>query len=493
MRRIVVVLVVGVIVLALIVGILFMVPRGKEDITIVSINDLHGALLPEARSWSNGEEVGGLAHMAGYITELEKEKPTLLIDVGDAFQGRPVSNLFYGDSVIDCYNAMGVDALVVGNHEFDWGKDVLEGLMDRADFPFLSANVLYEGREFFEPYLVKEVGGQTVQVIGVTTELTPEITEKKKLEGFEFTDAAEAVKKYYDESYDLVVVAGHMGVEDEGAEGFLVFQNSGVPVDVFLGGHTHEKADWTYDNCTFVEAYSYGTAIGVVNLTDEGHSAEVIDVLSEYEDGRIDDIIDDYYERIEDEMERTLAFCPSTLKRNSKGESAIGDWICDSIRGSFDASVVLMNSGGIRADLERGDVTVGDIYAMMPFDNTIVLVELTGSQLKEALESGVATDGSGGLLHGIVQVSGLNFTWDPKAPNGQKVKNVYVDGRPLGSDAGYLVATNSFMAGGGDGYYVFGQGSGLVDTGVLVRDLLLQSAGSGKKIDARVDGRIKVV
>lgn len=493
MRRIVVTLIVGIIVVALVVGLFFMMPHGEEDITIVSINDLHGALLPEVRSWSKGEAVGGLAYMAGYIDELEKEKPVLLIDAGDAFQGRPVSNLFYGDSVIDCYNAMGVDALVVGNHEFDWGKETLEGLMDKADFPFLSANVLYEGREFFKPYMIEEIGGRTIQIIGVTTELTPEITDKTKLEGFEFVNATEAVKKYYNSSCDMVVVAGHMGVEDENSEGFFVFQNSGVPIDVFIGGHTHEKADWVYDNCTFVEAYSYGSAIGVVNITEKGNSVKVVDAMPEYKDAKIDGIITEYYGRVKEEMERTIAFCPSDLMRNSDGESALGNWMCDVMREAFDADVALTNSGGIRADLERGSITVEDIYSVMPFDNTVTLVELTGAQLKEALEVGVATDENGKLLHGIVQVSGLNFTYDPKAPNGQKVKSLYVGGKPVKADERYLVATNSFMAGGGDGYSVFGKGSSLTETGALIRDLLLQSAESSKKIDAKVEGRIKAV
>jgi 2',3'-cyclic-nucleotide 2'-phosphodiesterase (5'-nucleotidase family) len=134
-----------VVVLALVaLSILFLFyPKQKEEITIVGVNDLHGALMPEVRSWSKGEEVGGLAQISGYVDTLREENPNMLIiDVGDAFQGRPVSNLFYGESVIDCYNAMGVDCLVIGNHEFDWGIDTLKARMEQADFPFLSANVL---------------------------------------------------------------------------------------------------------------------------------------------------------------------------------------------------------------------------------------------------------------------------------------------------------------------------------------------------------------
>jgi len=477
--------------IALIAGLLFLMPSGAEDITIISINDLHGALLPEVRSWSEGEEIGGIACITGYIRELRDENPnTIVIDVGDAFQGRPVSNLFYGESVVECYNAMGVDALVIGNHEFDWGKDALVELMDRADFPFLSANVLYEGEEFFEPYIIKEIGGRKIQIIGVTTELTPEITDKRMVEDFQFTDAADAVRKYYDSSCDLVVVAGHMGVEDKNSEGFITFQNSGVPVDIFLGGHTHEKANWSYGGCTFVEAYAYGTAIGVVNITEAERSAEVITIGSEYKDERIEDIVESYYERVEEEMEKVIAFSPSPLRRESSGESALGNWICDVMREAFDADVALTNSGGIRADLEPGEVTVGDIYAIMPFDNTVFLVDLTGAQIKEALEVGVATDESGELLHGIVQVSGLNFTYDMDAPNGEKVKSIYIEGKPIEMNKLYSVATNSFMAGGGDGYYVFEQGKNLVDTGLLVRDLLLQNA---EVIEARVEGRIRAL
>ena len=470
-------------------------PKQKEEITIVGVNDLHGALMPEVRSWSKGEEVGGLAQISGYVETLREENPNMLIiDVGDAFQGRPVSNLFYGESVIDCYNAMGVDCLVIGNHEFDWGIDTLKARMEQADFPFISANVLYEGREFFEPYIIKEVGGQTVQIIGLTTELTPEITERKKTEGFQFTDAGEAIKKYYNESCDITIIAGHMGVEDENAEGFIAFSNAGVPADVFLGGHTHEKADWTYDNCTFVEAYSYGTAMDVVNIEPDGEiNSEVIDATPEYEDEKVEGIITDYYDKVKDEMERVIAFSPSALQRNSDGESALGNWMCDVMRETFDADVALTNSGGIRADLSQGNVTVSDVYDIMPFDNTVTLVELTGAQLKEALETGVSTGEDGKLLHGIIQVSGLNFTYDPQAPNGQKVRSVYVGGKPVKNDEKYLVATNSFMAGGGDGYYVFGKGSNLAETGVLIRDLLLQSAESNKKIDARIEGRIRAV
>jgi 2',3'-cyclic-nucleotide 2'-phosphodiesterase (5'-nucleotidase family) len=494
MHKAAIVIVVGLVTIALIAGLLFLMPSGAEDITMVSINDLHGALLPEVRSWSQGEEVGGIACIAGYIGELREENPnTMVIDVGDAFQGRPVSNLFYGESVVECYNAIGVDALVIGNHEFDWGKDALVELMDKADFPFLSANVLYEGEEFFEPYIIKEIGGRKVQIIGVTTELTPEITEKRRVEDFQFIDAADAVRRYYNSSCDLVVVAGHMGVEDENAEGFITFQNSDVPVDIFFGGHTHEKANWSYGGCTFVEAYSYGTAIGVVNITETDRSAEVINIGSEYEDEMIEDIVEGYYERVEEEMEEVIAFSPSSLRRESSRESALGNWMCDVIKQAFGVDVVLMNSGGIRADLERGEVTVGDIYTIMPFDNTVFLVEMTGAQIKEALEVGAATDESGKLLHGIVQVSGVKFTYDIDAPNGEKVKSIYVDGKPIDMNKLYSVATNSFMAGGGDGYYVFEQGRNLVDTGLLVRDPLLQNAESEGVIEARVEGRIRAL
>jgi 2',3'-cyclic-nucleotide 2'-phosphodiesterase (5'-nucleotidase family) len=491
-RRYVVLVVLALVALSLL---FLFYPEQKEEITIVSVNDLHGALMPEVRSWSNGEEVGGMAQIAGYIDKLREENPNILIiDVGDAFQGRPISNLFYGESVIDCYNAMGVDCLVIGNHEFDWGVDTLKARMEQADFPFLSANVLYEGREFFEPYIIKEIGGQTVQIIGLTTELTPEITERKKIEGFQFTDAGEAIKKYYNQSCDITVVAGHMGVEDENTEGFIAFSNADVPVDVFLGGHTHEKADWTYDNCTFVEAYSYGTAMDVVNIKPDGEiNSEIIDATPEYEDKRVDGIITDYYNKVKNEMEKVIAFSASALQRNSNGESALGNWMCDVMREAFDADVALTNSGGIRDDLSQGNVTVSDMYDIMPFDNTVTLVELTGTQLKEALETGVSTGENGKLLHGIVQVSGLNFTYDPKAPNGQKVRSVYVGGKPLKSNEKYLVATNSFMAGGGDGYYVFGKGSNIAETGVLIRDLLLQSAESSKRIDAGIEGRIRAV
>lgn len=479
----------AVVAIAVVIGALslfFIFYPTEKKITIVSINDLHGALLSE------GSNDGGIVQIAGYIEELRRHNPnTIVIDVGDAFQGRAISNLFYGESVIDCYNAMGIDCLAVGNHEFDWGVDVLKDLMDRADFPFLSANVVYD--DLFEPYIVKNIDGVNIQIIGLTTELTPEIVEKKRIEGFQFTDAGEAIKNNYNESCDVVVIAGHMGVEDENSEGFIALKNSGVNADVFLGGHTHEGANWRYDNCTFMEAYAYGTAMGVVNLTIRDSeivevSSEVINVTLDYESEMVSDIVNEYYSMVEEEMERVIAYSPSQLRRNSNGESALGNWICDVMRQAFDADVALTNSGGIRADLEPGAVTVGDIFSIMPFDNTVALVELTGSQLREALEIGIATDESGELLHGIVQVSGLNFTYGD-----DEVIEVYVGGKPLKNNEKYIVATNSFMASGGDGYYIFEEGNNLVDTGVLVRDLLLQYAEASGKIEARVEGRIRKV
>lgn len=492
---------------------------GTTTVTIVSTNDFHGALIGRVHSWSHGDVVGSADYLTGYINIVRAENPggVLWLDAGDSMQGTLISNYFYGMSTIEVFNAAGVDAMAVGNHEFDWGQDVLQDRYDQADFPFLGTNIFRAKRNgnpnrghggrphWVKPYTVLEANGIQVGVIGVANPETPSITNPVNVSDLLFLDPVEQVNEVIPEveaeGATMVVVLAHIGgYWPDFAEGIkdLACGLDSEKVDLIVSGHTHGRIDDVMCGIPVIQAFSSGTAFARVDFDVDTTTGEVLDYEMNYgptttyqtyygnpatyerwdtgvrvpvvPDPVLTALVDEFNAEIEAIKNEVIGETTVPITRNYRYESEMGDWVTDVMR-EFDTSIdfALTNSGGLRANIDAGEITFGEIFEALPFDNTLVVVELDGAEVRQALEEGVNGD------HGVIQVSGLEFTFDYDAPQGSRIIGDVIDlstGLPLDPAATYYVAVNDFMAAGGDGYETLGDNP-QTNSYELVRDLVV--------------------
>jgi 5'-nucleotidase/UDP-sugar diphosphatase len=485
---------------------------GSVTVRIVHVNDFHGFAEPYTPLGA-GEPLGGVAWLAARVGALRSETPTLLVAAGDMIQGNNWANLSRGESTMELMNVMGFDAMTVGNHEFDFGQEVLKKRVAEARFPVLGANV--EGLESLRPYVIKEVGGVRVAIVGVVTEDTPVATHPKNVVGLKFRPAAEVLARYVPElrrQAEVVVVLSHIGYAEDRK---LAEQVPGI--DVIVGGHSHTRVEppTRVGASVVAQAWEHAKALGVLDITVE--NGVVTAVAGRLEDIRPDrgtpdstvlSLVEKYRRQLDAVLDGRVGESEVALDGQNvrKRETNFGDLVADIMRSVSGADVALINGGGIRASVARGPILVKDIYTALPFDNYIVAIRLTGRQLLGALEHGVAQVENG--AGAFPQVSGIVFTYAPTSPAGSRVREVRIGGQLLVPDQEYSVATNDFLAAGGDGYTAFGDavrasrdfavvggmlmGEKLVynDSGRWLRDVIIDTVREKNRIAPAVEGRI---
>ena len=438
--------------------------QGEElQIRILHVNDFHGFAEPYKPIGSD-EMLGGIANLAARVEELRKEKLSLLLSAGDMIQGNNWTNLFQGESVMELINEMRFDAMVVGNHEFDFGQDVLRRRISEAKFPVLGANV--EGLDSLKPYVIKELKGIKMGIIGVVTEDVPATTHPKNVEGLHFFSPfdiiAKCVKELKDKTH-MIVVLSHIG---HPVDRMIAEKIKGV--DVVVGGHSHAKVTKPVKvgDTIIVQAWEHGKALGVLDLTlkdgkitsFDGYLEE-IKPKAEKEDQKVLAIVEKYKQRmasvLDDKVGEVDVDLDGERKNVRRRETNLGNFIADILRELSKADGAIINGGAIRASIKKGEIKVKDIYTSLPFDNYIVAIKLTGRQIREALEHGVS--GVEEEEGRFPQISGLTFKYSPSGEKGSRIKEIFVAGQPINFEKEYIVATNDFLAVGGDGYKVFGE------------------------------------
>ncbi len=484
----------------------------RAEIRVLHINDFHGFAEPH-KPLGSGELLGGISYLAKKANELRKERPSLLLSSGDMIQGDNWANLFQGESVIKWMNEMKFDAMVVGNHEFDFGQEILKKRISEARFPILGANV--EGLSSVKPYIIKELHGVKIAIVGVTTGDTPVITHPKNVIGLEFQSPADTVEKYVKElreQSDILIVLSHIGCS---VDRMLAEKVRGV--DVIVGGHSHTRINEParVGDTIVVQAWEHAKALGVLDLTIaggkivrfKGHLEEIKPGKGE-EDRATASLVEKYEKRVDALLNEEIGTAEVDLDGENvrRGETNLGNLVSDVVRSVSGADVTLINGGGIRASIRRGIIRVKDIYSVLPFDNYIVAVKLTGKEIREALEHGVSgvEDGAGRFP----QVSGITFKYSPSEKRGSRIKAILIAGKPIDPGKVYIVATNDFLAAGGDGYRSFGEaikssrdfsvvegimkGERVVysDSSRRLRDVLVEYIKEKKKIAPKIEGRI---
>ncbi|MCG6536589.1 MAG: 5'-nucleotidase C-terminal domain-containing protein, partial [Syntrophales bacterium LBB04] len=424
---------------------------------------------------------------------------TLLLSAGDMFQGTPISNLFRGQPVIDVMNYLRFDAMAVGNHEFDWGMDVFQQLLTSSGFPYLSANIRGKNGQYLpgvKPYIIVERKNVKIAIIGLTT---PEVFYSTKPGNMELVNIyrpedvlPELIRKSREEGAFMIIVLSHLGLD---ADKELAERVSGI--HVIVGGHSHTalKTPVVVGDTIIVQAGCYGLYLGVLKLKIEQASGKVLQYTEDRElkkvlagpdnpyDTAVAGIVKKYNDQIKEEFARSVGETAVDLKRNSRGESNVGNLVCDTMREKTNTDAAFMNSGGIRADIPKGKITMEQVFTLLPFDNVLVTMNLTGKHILEILEHNAK------LERGILQISGMKIRYDLSEPVGSRVKEVYISGKTLDKKKIYSVTTIDFLAVGGDAFATFKAGKNIL-YGTTLRELFVSYLKKHSPVAPRVEKRI---
>ncbi|KAF0821137.1 MULTISPECIES: bifunctional metallophosphatase/5'-nucleotidase [unclassified Cytobacillus] len=492
-----------------------------KHIQLLGINDFHGQL--NVTRLVNDRPAGRADYLAAYLRKRAAENEnTLLLHAGDMIGASPpVSALLRDEPTIEFLNRMGFDIGTIGNHEFDRGSDELLRLLtgsspsavkdySGSQFPWIAANVINQksGKPFLPPYKIINISGIPIGFIGVIMRETPAITAPDSVKDLIFTDEAEAINKYTRElqkqGVRAIVVLAHVPGESrpngQQASGQLIdlAHLVGDEVDVIFGGHSHTYLNSVVDGKLLVQAYSYGTAFSDVDIEIDPQTKNIVrkhaEIVTVYQDriepaSDITRIIDRYEKKVESAVNRYIgtAAIPITAEQNISGESALGNLIADSQRSAMNTDFAFTNPEGIRADIDAGRVTWGNLFGVLPFSNLLVKMDLTGSQIREVLNQQWQPN-----ITRILQISGITYTWDDSRPKGEKVIDIYLpDGAKLEPAKIYSVTVNTYLANGGDNFTVFLNGINRV-TGPNDIDALEKYIQQlPQPFSYAIDGRIK--
>jgi 5'-nucleotidase len=480
-------------------------PAAEEEvlISIVHTNDTHARV--EAGSYDGM----GLDKVATIVNNVKAANPnTLVLDAGDALHGQTIATLVEGESIIKIFNEIGYDAMTAGNHDFNYGKERLLELADMANFPILGANVYKANYENFLPeYVIKEVGGVKVGIFGLATPETKFKSHPKNTEGLEFFDSVIIgklmVAKLQDEA-DVIVALSHLGLDQSSTERSDLIAEYVDGIDLIVDGHSHTVLEegMMVGDTMIVQAGEYDKNVGRVDILvkngkvssmtaklitkEEGEALEadpgVVAIVEEIKEAN-DLITEEIIGSTEIKLEGAREFVRT-------GETNLGNLITDSMVEFTGADVALTNGGGIRDSIQIGDITVGDVITVLPFGNYVVTIDVTGAELVEALEHGLQAYPE--TLGAFPHIAGMNVVFDPSQEVGSRVVEVTVGGEELDMEATYSLATNDFLAAGGDDYTMFG-GKELTALYPGLDEILIEYIKEYGTEGSPVEGRIKTL
>jgi len=480
-----------------------------HHLVVLHTNDTHGH--PVKFFQYPAPDVGGLPARATVVARIrEQHRNVLVLDAGDLNTGRLESNLFKARPDLEGYNYIGYDAMAIGNHEFDNPIGVLREQMELATFPFISANVRTKGGEYLaEPYIIKELDGLKVAIFGLTTKETEVIGNPENTRDLVFEDEIEIANNLVPElrrKADLVIALVHLGIYDSSSKGSkrLAYEVSGI--DLIVDGHSHTKLDapivvthpLTGHNTPIVQAWKWGLILGKVDLFVQNKrvidyrfeaipinlkevekrpdGAKVYHFIGEEipEDPKLLDLLKPYVAKAESVLFKVIGQAEATFFYDGvrEEENPLGNLVADSMlwyTKYLGADFALQNGGGIRADLPEGRLTERMIYEALPFDSTVVVLTLDGKSVQSLFEY-MATISSG--EGGFPQVSErVSMTIDMRK---KKCTQVMINGKPLDTSRTYKIATNSYLAAGGDGYRIFLKAIDAYDSSMFQRDVLIE-------------------
>ncbi|MDD5088244.1 MAG: bifunctional UDP-sugar hydrolase/5'-nucleotidase [bacterium] len=508
------------------------------SLIVVYSNDVHGGVDSSKAVFMNPEmppDLGGGASAAVMIRQMRDYakrtgKGFLLLDTGDIFQGTLVGTNTRGEAVMRFMNEVGYDAWVIGNHEFDLGRDACEALMKQADFPTLSANI-YDStaagiEHFAQPYLLKDYGALKIGVVGITTSGTTRAAFEENVRQLYFAPETTTLAAYRDTvralGADVVIAACHLGLpydrweawddlekrEQEGwtsdyARNAFELARRVNGIDVLFAGDIHVgyQEPWvdpvTHTPC--FQGYGRGTNLLAVEFEFDLATKKLIGWKPFADDGTLitlfterfprdrdaAETIDTVVERVEQGFAAKIGEATAPILRSGEGETPLGNLVTDAMRWKLSGDLAMTNKGGIRTDLPAGVLTARDVFNVLPFDNTLGAVSVSGAFFKDLLEEKVAYGGSG------LDVSGAVVLVDRSKPLGERIVKLEISGKPYDPEATYRLVTTDYLLEGNSGMEKLAalRSEAAVESGTYMRDAVIEYIQSHSPIEPKLDGR----
>jgi 5'-nucleotidase len=473
------------------------------SLTILHTNDFHARFEPiskydgtcGAEDNEAGKCFGGSARLVTAIADARaRSNNSILVDGGDQFQGTLFYNYYKGKAAAEMMNKLAYDGMTVGNHEFDDGPEVLRGFMDAVQFPVLMSNVDVSSEPALAGVLKKSTvidrGGEKLGLIGLTTEDVDEISSP-----------------------------GPNVIPQDSVSSVQAEVDTGV--DVIVGGHTNTYLSNTSDRAqgpyptmvgdtAIVQAYAYGKFLGELNVTfdDAGKlvsaSGEplIIDAAVA-EDAATKDRIAELAAPLNEIRNKVVAQAGESIDGERSNcrtkECAMGNLVADAmlerVKGQG-IQIAIQNGGGLRSSINAGDVTLGEVFTVLPFQNTLATFQIKGAAIKDALENAVAQYDDPDKDGRFAQVAGMTFVINKDNASGQRITDIMVSESgsfvPLDADKTYGVVTNNFVRNGGDGYAMFKDGMNAYDYGPDLADVVVDYMVSQGSYAPYTDGRIVI-
>lgn len=499
-------------------------------LTVMHTNDTHSHHEPQGRTGN-----GGAARQATVVKSIRAQvENSVLLDAGDRFTGTLFHKYYAGADNVKIMNAIGYDAMALGNHEFDNGLEVLESFAKGVNFPVLSANTDFGTQEVLATAVpgstILEVGGEKIGVIGLVTADTPEITINfANKDAITWSDdyagaVNREVARLKEDGVNKIILTTHIGLGND-----IAVAGKVTDVDLIVGGHSHTaissiykeggdtkypiKVDDAEGNPVYiVQAGDRDRYVGKLDLRFDQDGKVIrargdLILLSSFitPDPEVQALVEGLAQPINElkntpvagDDEKPVASAQLMSNKTCRIEEClIGNLIADAIRAETGADVVLQNGGGIRADIDEGEVTVGEVLTVLPFGNTISTLKLSGADIVASLEGGVSRVGGKSGSGRFPQVSGMRYKYDVSKEAGSRIVSVDIMNADGGFDAlddakMYTVATNNFMRTGGDGYTLFNDNAvDPYDYGRPLEEALIDYMIANNPVAVELDGRI---
>ena len=466
------------------------------EFTISNITDFHGY-------WKPTDKVPGAAALKCSVDKVAEGKTHIFTSAGDNIGASPFESMLLDDQpTLDLLNLMGLKVSAIGNHEFDHGaSDVEERVVKQADFDYLGANA--HTIDGVKDYTVEELDGVKVAFVGTVTDDMPNLVSPDNIKGITWDNPVETTnalaKKLKDSGEADVVVAlvheGNLGPDDFSKD-----------VDLAFLGHTHQVIEPGQTSPVVIQAGEYGKHLANVDLSFDRATkkatvkhAELLDAdairACDTPEPEVDAIMQQAEEKAGAEGERIVGNAGTDFYRGAKEgkesgssvgvESQLNNFVAEITRWGVDQNsaitpdIGVMNAGGVRSDLEQGDVTYADAFAVQPFGGENTYVEITGKDFVDALEQ-QWRDGDSMPFAALGVSDNVTYTYDPEAPQGSRITSVTVDGAPIDPAKKYVIAGSTFILGGGDHFEAFTRGTAPASLGYLDLNALVEALGAGK-------------
>jgi len=488
-------------------------PTGvTSTVEIVSFNDFHGNVV------ESGKNIG-MAKMVSYTKKLAEQNPnTVFVSAGDNYQGTAISNLSLGKPVSSMLKSIGIAASAVGNHEFDWGVKHFDGWAEDGGFDWLAANIIdkatKEPVEWAKPYMIIEKGGIKIALIGLahpdTVTLTKADADVSKLE---FADPAETAKtwvkflkdgKAKEGKPDVIIALTHIDSKQDKTTGVITGNVEPLTkvegIDGIISAHSHQTVSGKLNGVPVVQGYYNGRGLAILSIQLDKDN-KVVAIEPRFDDlaAKVKDIVADedtlkelakYEEEAKPVLGVVIGEASEAFTHNSKEDNVtlLGRWSSEVMKEKTGVQIAIQNGGGLRRTLEKGQITMGDLYEIMPFDNQLVTLEMTGADIKKAIDHGIFNPEVGNG-----QFAGLRVEFDKTKEFENRITKISLeDGTPLDMEKYYTVVTNDFLITGGD-KYDFKNAKNVKDTFIPIRDVLVEAIKEAKVISPKaVDYLVEV-